>query len=627
MGDIWSYAFATSPNAFPDRYSDGKFSGPQAGSGFNPYNLLMHSGYANDYWNSAQSLIGVTQDLSELITPGLRANIKFSWDAYNSGTITRDFNPQQWLATGRNEEGEIEYNETNRGQESLGYSRGLDGRRTYYLEGSINYDKVLDERHRFGALMLYNQKQTNYLNAGDGIGSLPYRTQGVAGRVTYSLDDKYFAEFNMGYNGSENFARGQRFGFFPAGAIGYLISNEEFWAPFADVVDVLKFKSSYGLVGNDQIGGGRRFIYEETIITEGNNYGFGSTGQYGPGRIRMGEPANPFVSWEQAYKFNVGAEIKFFNALKIEADYFQEKRDGIFMQRAGLADLVGLSTTPWVNVGKMENQGFDASLQFDRKVGEVQLSALGNFTYSQNIIIDNDEPDWNYKYRNRIGKPFGQPFGLVALGLFESQEEIDNSPKQDYGTVRPGDIKYLDVNGDGIVDSSDEIAIGYPAVPQVNYGFGLNAQWNGFDASLFFQGIAKTSLFINGGSIYGFNSGSLTRSAINEDVYNNRWTEENPDPNAKYPRLDIQNNQNNNRNSTFRMHDASFLRLKNAEVGYTLPRRLTENFYVSNLRIYMSGNNLLTFSKFKLWDPERGGGEGAAYPPNKMFTLGLNIYF
>ena len=618
MGDIWGYAFATSPNAFPDRYSDGKFSGPQAGSGFNPYNLLMHSGYANDYWNSAQSLIGVTQDLSELITPGLRANIKFSWDAYNSGTITRDFNPQQWLATGRNEEGEIEYNETNRGQESLGYSRGLDGRRTYYLEGSINYDKVLDERHRFGALMLYNQKQTNYLNAGDGIGSLPYRTQGVAGRVTYSLDDKYFAEFNMGYNGSENFARGQRFGFFPAGAIGYLISNEEFWAPFADVVDVLKFKLSYGLVGNDQIGGGRRFIYEETIITEGNNYGFGSTGQYGPGRIRMGEPANPFVSWEQAYKFNVGAEIKFFNALKIEADYFHEKRDGIFMQRAGLADLVGLSTTPWVNVGKMENQGFDASLQFDRKVGEVQLSAL---------IIDNDEPDWNYKYRNRIGKPFGQPFGLVALGLFESQEEIDNSPKQDYGTVRPGDIKYLDVNGDGIVDSSDEIAIGYPAVPQVNYGFGLNAQWNGFDASLFFQGIAKTSLFINGGSIYGFNSGSLTRSAINEDVYNNRWTEENPDPNAKYPRLDIQNNQNNNRNSTFRMHDASFLRLKNAEVGYTLPRRLTENFYVSNLRIYMSGNNLFTFSKFKLWDPERGGGEGAAYPPNKMFTLGLNIYF
>lgn len=627
MGDIWYYAFATSPNAFPDRYSDGKFSGPQAGSGFNPYNLLMHSGYANDYWNSAQSLIGVTQDLSELVTPGLKANIKFSWDAYNSGTITRDFTPQQWLATGRNELGEIEYNETNRGQESLGYSRSLDGRRTYYLEGSINYDKVIADRHRFGSLLLYNQKQTNYLNAGDGIGSLPYRTQGVAGRVTYSFDDKYFAEFNMGYNGSENFARGQRFGFFPAGAVGYLISNEDFWAPFSDVVDVLKFKSSYGLVGNDQIGGGRRFIYEETIITEGNNYSFGSTGQYAPGRIRMGEPANPYVSWEQAYKFNVGTEIRFFNALKIEGDYFHEKREGIFMQRAGLADLVGLSTTPWVNVGKMENQGFDASMQFDKKVGKVQLSALGNFTYSQNIIVDNDEPDWNYKYRNRIGKPFGQPFGLVALGLFESQEEIENSPKQDYGPVRPGDIKYLDVNGDGVVDSSDEIAIGYPAIPQVNYGFGLNAQWNGFDASVFFQGIGRTSLFVSGGSIYGFNSGSLTRSAINEDVYYNRWTLENPNPNAKYPRLDIQNNQNNNRNSTFRMHDASFLRLKNAELGYTLPRRVSESFYVSNLRVYMSGVNLLTFSKFKLWDPERGGGEGAAYPPNKMFTLGLNIYF
>ena len=170
----------------------------------------------------------------------------------------------------------------------------------------------------------------------------------------------------------------------------------------------------------------------------------------------MGEPANPYVSWERAYKFNVGAEIKFFNALKIETDYFHEKREGIFMQRAGLSDLVGLSTTPWVNVGKMENQGFDASLQFDKKVGEVQLSALGNFTYSQNIIIDNDEPDWNYKYRNRIGKPYGQPFGLVALGLFESQEEIDNSPKQ-FWTCSSRDIKYLDVNGDGVVDTSDEM--------------------------------------------------------------------------------------------------------------------------------------------------------------------------
>src|SRR5690554_5562860 len=627
MGDIWGYAFATSPNAFPDRYTDGKFSGPQSGSGFNPYNILLHSGYAHDYWNSAQSLIGVTQDFGEMITPGLKANIKFSWDAYNSGTITREFNPQQWLATGRNEEGELEYNETNRGQEALGYGRSLTGHRTNYLEGSVNYDRVLAYSHRVGALLLYNQKQTNYLNADNALGSLPYRTQGIAGRVTYSYDDTYFAEFNMGYNGSENFARGHRFGFFPAGAVGYLISNEDFWQPISHVVDILKFKTSYGLVGNDQIGGGRRFIYEETIIEEGNNYSFGSTGQYAPGRIRMGEPSNPYVSWEQAYKFNIGAEISLFNSLRLEGDYFHEDREGIFMQRSGLAGLVGLSTTPWVNVGKMKNQGFDLSMQFNRQVGEVHLSALGNFTYSQNIVIDNDEPDWNYKYRNRIGKPFGQPFGLVALGLFESQEEIDNSPRQDYGVVRPGDIKYLDVNGDGVVDASDEIAIGYPAVPQINYGFGVNAQWKGFDTSVFFQGIGRTSLFVSGGSIYGFTSGSLTRAAMNEDVYFNRWTVDNPDPNAKYPRLDAQNNLNNNRASTYRMHDASFMRLKNAEIGYTFPRKLTEPLYVSNLRIYLSGQNLLTFSKFKLWDPERGGGEGAAYPPNKMFTLGLNIYF
>lgn len=627
MGDIWYYAFATSPNAWPERYSDGRFAGPQQGSGFNPYNILMQSGYAHDYWNNAQSLVGVTQDFGDLITPGLKANLKFSWDAVNSGTITRSREVQQWLATGRNEDGELEYNETNRGSEALGYERNLDGRRTYYLEGSVNYDKLVDRKHRIGALLLYNQKQTNYLNAEEGIGSLPYRIQGIAGRLTYAFDDKYFAEFNMGYNGSENFARGHRFGFFPAGAVGYMVSNEDFWQPLSHVVNVLKLKSSYGLVGNDQIGGGRRFIYEETIVYDNNNYSFGSTGQYAPGRIRMGDPANPNVSWEKAYKFNVGAEISLFNSLRIEGDYFHENRKGIFLQRAGLAGLVGLSTTPWVNVGKMKNQGFDGTLEFRRRVGEVNLTALANYTYAQNIIVDNDEPDWNYRYRNRKGKPWGQPFGLIALSLFESQEEIDNSPTQSFGTVRPGDIKYLDVNGDGVVDTSDEVAIGYPSMPQVNYGFGTTLQWREFDCNLFFQGIARTSLFVSGGSIYGFTSGNLSRSAINEDVYHNRWTVDNPDPNAIYPRLDAQNNQNNNRTSTWRMHDASFLRLKNIELGYTLPRKLTEQFYVNNLRFYLSGVNVLTFSKFKLWDPERGGGEGAAYPPNRVFTFGMNINF
>lgn len=624
---IWDYAFATSPNAFPAKYSDGKFSGPQQGSGHNPYNILMNSGYANDYWNSGQSLVGVTQDLSDMITPGLKANIKFSWDAYNSGTIDRPMQPQTWLATGRNELGEIEYNETSRGSESLGYSRSLNGRRTYYLEGSLNYDKVIDDKHRIGALFLYNQKQTNVLDANDAIGSLPYRNLGAAGRATYSFKDTYFVEFNMGYNGSENFAQGHRFGFFPAGALGYLISNEDFWQPVSHVVDVLKLKLSYGLVGNDQIGGGRRFIFEETIVTEPGNYSFGDDGRYVYDRIRMGEPANPYVSWEKSYKLNAGAEISLYNALRIEADYFHENREGIFMRRGGLSGLVGLSTTPWVNVGKMMNQGVDASLQYNKKVGEVDLTAMANFTYSQNRLLDTDEPDWNYKYRNRVGKPYGQPFGLVALGLFESQEEIDNNPEQTFGVVRPGDIKYLDVNGDGLIDTSDEIAIGYPVTPQTVYGFGLTAKWKNFDCSVFFQGIGRTSLFTSGISMYGFTSGSLTRSAINEDVYWNRWTEENPNPNAKYPRLDIQDNQNNNRVSTYRMHDAGFTRLKNAELGYTLPRRLTDRVFVRSLRLYLSGNNLLTFSKFKLWDPELGSGNGASYPPNRMFTAGLNINF
>ncbi|MDR0332762.1 MAG: TonB-dependent receptor [Dysgonamonadaceae bacterium] len=628
IDNIWDYTFNTSPNAFPMRYSNGLFAGPSSGD--NPYNALMQSGYANDYWNQAQSLVGLSQDLSDLVTPGLRANIRFSWDARNNGTITRSMTVQQWLATGRNEDGELEFVESHRGQENLGYERSLNGRRDTYLEASVSYDKLFAQRHRVGALFLYNQKQRNLLNEDNALRSLPFRNQGIAGRVTYGLDDKYFAEFNAGYNGSENFMRGHRFGFFPAGAVGYMVSNEDYWDPIRDVVDVFKLKASYGLVGNDQIGTTemRRFIYEATIISEGNNYIFGQQGETRPGRIRMGDPENPYVSWENAYKFNVGAEVSLFNALRIEGDYFRDRREGIFLERQGLAGLVGITTVPYVNVGRMTSQGFDGSMQYNQRVGSVNLSAMGTFTYTHTEILDNDQPDWNYPYRNRIGRPHGQPWGLVALGLFESEEDIANSPRQTFGPVRPGDIKYLDINGDGVIDEQDEIAIGYNLNhPGITYGFGLSGQYKGFDVSTFFQGVGQISIWATGSALTPFSSGNLVRSAIYEDVYHNRWSLDNPNPNAKYPRLSPGANPNNNRNSTFRMHDASFLRLKTAEIGYTLPRNLVEPLHISSLRVFMTGTNLLTFSSFRLWDPERGTNIGNRYPPNRSVVFGLNVNF
>lgn len=632
---IWGYTFSTSPNAYPKEYSDGKASGPAVGTGYNPYNLLMNSGYTEQFWNSAQSLVGLTQDFSEIITPGLKANVKFSWDAYNSSKIIRSKEVQQFLAIGRGENNELLYQEMQKGQESLGFDTFTEGNKTTYLEASVTYDRVFDEKHRVGALFLFNQKQKN-LTAKfrkDGAEqltstlSLPYRNQGIAGRITYAYNDRYFAEANIGYNGSENFSPGKRFGIFPAGAIGWLVSNEKFFQPITHVVDMLKVKGSYGIVGNDQIGGDRRFIYEATIQDGVDGYQFGQTGAYNPGGLRIGDWANENVGWEEARKTNIGLEVSFFQKLKIQADYFKEDREGIFLQRASLPSYIGLSKNPWVNVGKMKNQGFDGSLEYDQKVGEVVLTARGNFTYTHNEIIDNDEPDWVNLYQNRVGKPYGQLFGLQSLGLFESQEEINNSPKQTYGAVRVGDVKYKDINGDGKIDAGDETAIGYSNIPEVNYGFGATAQWKGFDLSVFFQGISKVSFFISGGAFNPFNSGNLGNSSINEDVYFNRWTEANQDRNALYPRLDSKANTNNSRISSQYLRDGSFLRLKNAELGYTLPRKLLDKTFIRTVRFYVSGVNLLTFSEFKLWDPEKGGGDGSGYPPSRIFNAGFNVNF
>ena len=454
---IWGYTFNASPNAFPIEYSDGKLSGPSTDSGFNPWNMLVHSGYREQFWNSAQALVGVTQDIGKLWKPleGLTANLKFSWDAWNTTLQRRSKTPTFYHARGRDDQGNLIYDDNNgdgewdpvhTGSESLGFAIGRSGTMTRYLEGSLNYNRLFAEKHRVGALLLYNQKIHTNTQAGSGDAALPYKNQGLAGRVTYAFKDTYFAEVNVGYNGSENFARGHRFGFFPAAAIGWMMSNEKWFEPITNTVDMLKLKASYGKVGNDDIGGQRRWVYESSIVG-GGNWQYGQSANQGGDGIRIGEVENLNASWEEALKLNVGIEFSLFNKVKVQADYFREERTGIFLQRAGLPAIVGISTIPYVNIGETLNQGFDSNIEYSQKIGNVYVTARGNFTYNRNKLKNNDEPDWEYKYQNRIGKPFGsggsmQPFGLVALGLFQSQEEIDNSPVQSFGEYRVGDIKY-----------------------------------------------------------------------------------------------------------------------------------------------------------------------------------------
>lgn len=648
--DIWSYTFMTSPNAFPVQYSDGKLSGPSSDSGNNPWNMLAHSGYREQFWNSAQSLIGVTQDIGELWKPlkGLTANIKFSWDAWNTTLQRRSKIESFYHARGRAEDGSLIYDRNDEGiwipvhtgDENLSFLIGRSGTMTRYLEGSLTYNRVFNEIHRVGALLLYNQKIHTNTQAGKGDDALPYKNQGLAARATYAFKDTYFAEVNLGYNGSENFARGHRFGFFPAVAVGWMMSNEKWFQPATKVIDMLKLKASYGKVGNDDIGGQRRWVYESTIVNSGS-WNYGSDGNQGGTGIRIGEVENLNASWEEALKINAGIEFSLFNKIRVQADYFREERSGIFLQRAGLPAIVGVSTIPYVNIGKTLNQGFDATVEYTHQVNkDLMLTARGNFTFNRNELLNNDEPDWEYKYQNRIGKPFGsggslQPFGLVAIGLFESQEEIDNSPVQNFGEYRVGDIKYQDINGDGQIDSQDQIAIGYTNLPEITYGFGGTAQYKNWDFNIFFQGVARTSFFLNGSSIRTpFSSGNPERAAINEDIYGNVWMSTNtPEQNANvtYPRLSRGSGgagaSNNSQASTWWLRDGSFLRLKSVEIGYSLPKSLLQKSFIKSLRFYAAGNNLLQFSPFKLWDPEKGSTDGSGYPLNRMFSIGFNANF
>lgn len=648
--DIWSYTFMTSPNAFPVQYSDGKLSGPSSDSGNNPWNMLAHSGYREQFWNSAQSLIGVTQDIGELWKPlkGLTANIKFSWDAWNTTLQRRSKIESFYHARGRAEDGSLIYDRNDNGiwipvhtgDENLSFLIGRSGTMTRYLEGSLTYNRVFNEIHRVGALLLYNQKIHTNTQAGSGDDALPYKNQGLAARATYAFKDTYFAEVNLGYNGSENFARGHRFGFFPAVAVGWMMSNEKWFQPATKVIDMLKLKASYGKVGNDDIGGQRRWVYESTIVNSGS-WNYGSDGNQGGTGIRIGEVENLNASWEEALKINAGIEFSLFNKIRVQADYFREERSGIFLQRAGLPAIVGVSTIPYVNIGETLNQGFDATVEYTHQVNkDLMLTARGNFTFNRNELLNNDEPDWEYKYQNRIGKPFGsgsslQPFGLVAIGLFESQEEIDNSPVQNFGEYRVGDIKYQDINGDGQIDSQDQIAIGYTNLPEITYGFGGTAQYKNWDFNIFFQGVARTSFFLNGSSIRTpFSSGNMERAAINEDIYGNVWMSTNtPEQNANvtYPRLSMGSGgagaSNNSQSSTWWLRDGSFLRLKSIEIGYSLPKSLLQKSFIKSLRFYAAGNNLLQFSPFKLWDPEKGSSDGSGYPLNRMFSIGFNANF
>ena len=625
--EIYSRTLHASPVGIVTVYNDGTLTLPD--QGYNPWNLLNSLGYRTIKNNVAQATLSLTQDFSDIITEGLKADIKFSWDAQNKTTVYRNISPAYSRATGRDEDtGELIYESISGGNNYMTLSSSNDGWNKMNLEAALNYERSFATNHRVSGMFLFSMRKREWNVPGtDYIGAFPYKTMGVAGRATYSYADRYFAEFNFGYNGSENFAPGHRLGFFPSYAVGYMISNEPWWDDLKDVVSMLKFKASYGKVGNDEIGGNARFAYNSTINTSAAGALFGLTPS-SKGGITTGRDGNPAVSWEEATKSNAGFELTLFKDLRFVFDYFYDKRDGIFVERQSTPSAVGFNVKQWVNIGKMKNQGYDMTLEYEHVfAGGFFMSARGNYSFNRNQIIYDDQPTPVWPYQSQAGFAYGQQRGLIAEGLFESEDEISNWPTQKFGTVHPGDIKYRDINNDGVVDVYDKVAIGYTTIPEINYGFGISLGWKGIDASVFFSGVAHVTRIINGNNLFGATADIKYEGQIFADVARNRWTPENPNVNAPYPRLSLENVTNNQQASTYWQRDMSFLRLKNAEIGYTLPKSLTQKAGLSTTRVYIQGVNLLTISKFKLWDPELATPNGSAYPNIRSLSLGINLNF
>ena len=604
----------------------------------NPYADMIR-GYKDESYNNFLATVEVKQDLG-FITEGLNARVLANTSRYSFYNLERKYNPF-YYTLGNYDFQSDQYTlialNPNQGTEYLEYNEGNKViTNATYFETSLNYTKTIDDVHEISGMIIGIMRELKYANAGDLQRSLPYRNLGISGRFTYAYDEKYFTEFNFGYNGSERFAKSERFGFFPSFGLGWYISNEDFMSSISNVVTKLKLKSTYGLVGNDQIGSAEdRFFYISQVNLNDGSMGapFGNEFSNYINGISIDRYANDQITWEKARMLNLGFELGLFGKIDIQADYFTEYRSNILMDRAQVPASMGLQSPIRANVGEASSKGFEVSLDYkDNVSNDLFIAMRANFSFATSKYEVFEELDYvnaGLPWRSRIGLNLSQPFGYIAERLFIDEADIANSPIQTFGDYMPGDIKYKDINNDGIIDINDEVPIGYPTTPEIIYGFGASASYRKLDFSFFFQGSARSSFFIDAYNTSPFidTSGSaIGNNALLTAWANDHWSENDRNLYASWPRLSDQLIDNNNRNSTWWLRDGTFLRLKSIEIGYSFTDKLTQKIGVSAGRIYVSGTNLLTFSKFKLWDIEMGG-NGLGYPIQKGANLGLNLNF
>lgn len=643
--DLYAKIMQTNPVLFPATYPKDEahayvkhimFGNYGDGKYINPYAELV-KGYKESGRDKLEAQFELNQDL-DFITKGLKIRGLYNISRLATYSTTRQYKPFYYKL------GQYDYMDQsymidvinpNDGTEYLDFSKGDKNiEASMYLEGALTYNRDFG-KHGVSGLAVLQLRDNQQPNASTLQTSLPKRNVGLSGRFTYSYDNRYFVEGNFGYNGSERFDKSQRWGFFPSAGLAYMISNEKFFEPLKPYVQKLKLRASYGLVGNDNIASSSdRFLYlsEINMNNGGSGASFGyNEGAYKRNGISVSRYADPNITWEIAKKTNFALELTLLDALNITAEYYTERRSNIFQERKDIPKTMGLWVTPKANLGKAKSHGVDLSMDYNKYFNnKTWLQLRANFTYASNEYVEYEELDYpGAPWKKHVGNPIGQQWGYIAEGLFVDEEEVKNSPTQ-FGEYGAGDIKYRDVNKDGVISELDQVPIGYPTDPEIVYGFGASYGFKNFDISVFFQGLARESFWIDYNKVSPFfdNSGTSSRenNQLAKFIADNHWSESNRNIYAVWPRLSDTSIENNAKKSTWFMRDGSFLRLKQVEVGYTLPSNWVRKAGLKNLRIYFTGNNLFCFSKFKEWDVEQAG-DGLKYPIQRIYNIGVNLTF
>ncbi len=625
VGDIFTSAYDINPISFPATYparegdehinfGTARLSGNDLYK--NPYAQMLSS-FKEENFNTLNTSISIDQDLS-FITKGLKVTALVNFKNWSTVWYTQSIAPYYYHAKDGSwnldnpDVFELERMGTSGDDFITQSDPGRNNNNTFYLDARIDYSRTFG-KHALSGMLMYMQRQFRSE-------ALPNRNQGISGRFTYDYDHRYLAELNFGYNGTERLKKGDRFEFFPAMSLGWVISGEEFWEPMLDYVGYFKLRGSYGIVGSDEPDkDAEHFLYFDKIRLDGGGYTTGVTGNISKKGPAFHSYAVQNACWERVKKFDIGIDLELFNQLNITADYFYDHRYKILLRRGSWPLVLGYAgAIPWSNIGEVDNKGFEFSVNWRKEVvKDLRVDLRANFTYNVNKYVNKDEPAFPYVWQTDTNKPLSTTKGYIAEGLFSSQEEIDNSPIQNLGSaVKPGDIRYRDVNGDGMITDVDRVMISpYGNVPRIQYGLGLNLTYKNIDFGVFFNGSAQRTIMTDRLSPFcsGNNRGDRNLMTFIADNY---WSEENPNPMAKYPRLGITESdiQNNMVASTYWMHNGNFIRFKTLEVGYKFP----------HCRVYFSGDNLAVWSPFKLWDPELLWN---SYPLSRTFNVGIQLNF